>query len=136
MLADLPENLPAAPDLLVGHSFGGTLAVGAIAGGLIAPKTLLLEDPVLHVADREQPASFLARDEATLPRTVEGTLALNPRWERVDAEGKVASLAAVDWSHMHQVFADNAPWDLRPTLITLARYASAIGVDLDVRQPV
>ena len=41
-------------------------------------------------------------------------LEANPKWERVDAEGKLASLGAINWDHMKQVFSDNAPWDLRP----------------------
>lgn len=120
MLQDLPDSLPADPDLLVGHSFGGTLAILGIADGLLTPRSLLLEDPVLHFADRERPAAYLAQDEATLPRTIDGTLALNPRWDPLDAAGKVASLAAIDWGHMRQVFAGNAPWDLRDALVSLA----------------
>src|SRR5262249_32775202 len=57
----------------------------------------------------------------TLPRDVEGTLRANPRWTRADADGKVASLQQIDWSHMRQVYADNAPWDLRTTVIELGQ---------------
>ncbi len=121
MLGDLVENLPVAPDLLVGHSFGGVLATLGTAGGQLRPAHLVLEDPVLIFRDRALPGRLLATDEATLPRDVEGTLRANPRWTRVDAEGKVASLQQVDWSHMRQVFADNAPWDLRTTVIEVGR---------------
>jgi pimeloyl-ACP methyl ester carboxylesterase len=96
------------------------MGILAAQSGALSPRYLVLEDPVLHFADRQTPARLLRNDEANLPRDVEGTLRLNPGWTRLDAEGKVASLAAIDWSHMQQVFAANAPWDLRPTLRALA----------------
>ncbi len=120
LLGDLVENLPVAPDLLLGHSFGGVLAILGAASEQLRPAHLVLEDPVLVFVDRELPARLLATDEATLPRDVEGTLRANPRWTRVDAEGKVASLQQLDWGHMRQVFADNAPWDLRTTVMAVA----------------
>lgn len=120
MVGDLAESVPAAPTLLVGHSFGGVMALLAIEQGILQPARLLLEDPVLHFADKEVPARLLKNDEANLPRDIEGTLRNNPRWQRIDAEGKVASLQAIDWEHMRQVFSDNAPWDLRELVLTVA----------------
>lgn len=121
MVGDLAESVPAAPTLLVGHSFGGVMALLAIEQGIMRPARLLLEDPVLHFAERETPARLLKNDEANLPRDVEGTLRANPRWQRIDAEGKVASLGAIDWEHMRQVFSENAPWDLRALAAEVAR---------------
>jgi pimeloyl-ACP methyl ester carboxylesterase len=120
LLGDLVENLPVAPDLLIGHSFGGVLATLAAASEQLRPAHLVLEDPVLVFLDREVPRRLLATDEATLPRNVEGTMRANPRWTRADAEGKVASLNQLDWGHMRQIYADNAPWDLRTTVIAVA----------------
>jgi pimeloyl-ACP methyl ester carboxylesterase len=121
MVGDLAESVPAEPTLLVGHSFGGVMAILAIEGGALRPGALLLEDPVLHFADKETPARLLKNDELNYPRDLEGVLRANPRWLPVDAEGKLASLAAVDWEHMRQVFSENAPWDLRPALCAVAR---------------
>jgi pimeloyl-ACP methyl ester carboxylesterase len=121
MVADLPGSVPPAPTLLVGHSFGGVMAILAAQRGLLKPAFLALEDPVLYFADRQLPATLLKNDEANLPRDVEGTLRANPKWQRVDAEGKVASLRAIDWEHMRQVFSENAPWDLRITVREIAR---------------
>ncbi|MEZ4713987.1 MAG: alpha/beta hydrolase [Caldilineaceae bacterium] len=121
MVGDLPESVPTAPTLLVGHSFGGVMAILAAQNGLLRPRYLVLEDPVLHFADPELPARLLKNDEANLPRDVEGTLRANPKWQRVDAEGKVASLQAIDWEHMRQVFSENAPWDLRPAVVDVAQ---------------
>jgi pimeloyl-ACP methyl ester carboxylesterase len=121
IVADLAESVPRAPTLLVGHSFGGVMAILAIRQGILKPAHLLLEDPVLHFADQQLPASLLKNDEANLPRDVVGFLRANPKWQPIDAEGKVASLRALDWDHMRQVFADNAPWDLRPAVVEVAK---------------
>jgi pimeloyl-ACP methyl ester carboxylesterase len=121
MAGDLPESVPTNPTLLVGHSFGGVMAILAIQRGLLTPAFLALEDPVLHFADQELPARLLKNDEANLPRDVEGTLRANPKWQRVDAESKVASIAAIDWEHMRQVFSENAPWDLRAAVREIAQ---------------
>lgn len=121
MVADLAESVPAAPTLLVGHSFGGVMAILAHQQGILRPAYVALEDPVLHFADQATPARLLSNDEASLPRDVAGTLRANPRWLPIDAEGKVASLQAISWPDMHEVFAHNAPWDLRPALRVMAR---------------
>jgi len=121
MAADLADSVPVAPTLLVGHSFGGVMAILATLRGILKPSHIVLEDPVLHFADQQTPAGLLKNDEANLPRDVAGTLRANPKWLPIDAEGKVASLRAINWDHMRQVFADNAPWDLRADLRAVAR---------------
>jgi pimeloyl-ACP methyl ester carboxylesterase len=121
MVGDLAESVPRAPALLVGHSYGGVMAILAIRQGILKPEHLLLEDPVLFFADKELPARLLKNDEATLPRDVAGYLRAHPKWQPIDAEGKVASIQAIIWDHMRQVFSDNAPWDLRPDLRNIAK---------------
>lgn len=121
MAGDLAENVPTNPEFIIGHSFGGVMAVVAEVEGFINAKFIVFEDPVLHFADKELPASLLKNDEANLPRDVEGILASNPKWEEVDAVGKLASLETINWDHMKQVFSDNAPWDLRPTVVEIAK---------------
>lgn len=121
MVGDLPESVPVAPTLLIGHSFGGVMAILAIMQGVMRPSFLALEDPVLHFADKETPARLLKNDELNYPRDLESILRANPKWLPIDAEGKVASLRSVNWEHMRQVFSENAPWDLRPDLRIVAR---------------
>jgi pimeloyl-ACP methyl ester carboxylesterase len=121
MVGDLAESVPATPTLLVGHSFGGVMAIMAILQGIMRPAFLALEDPVLHFADKETPARLLKNDELNYPRDIESILRANPRWLPIDAEGKVASLSTVNWEHMRQVFSENAPWDLRPDLRAVAK---------------
>ncbi len=114
LLADLAAALPSEPDVLIGHSFGGTLAQLAVLEGIFRPKTLILEDPVSHFADQEAPAAMLAHDEVSLPRDVDGLLKLNPGWAPIDAAWKVVSLLQIDFADARSAFAGNAPWDLRP----------------------
>ncbi len=120
LLGDISAAVPAKPDLLIGHSFGGTLAQLAVLRGLIRPRALLLEDPVSVFADKETPAAMLAWDEANLPSSVDGLLALNPGWSRRDAAWKLLSLEQIRWDDARAAFAGNAPWDLRPEAQTLA----------------
>jgi pimeloyl-ACP methyl ester carboxylesterase len=121
MAADLADSVPGAPTLLVGHSFGGVMAILATLRGILKPSFIVLEDPVLHFADQEMPAGLLKNDDANLPHDVAGFLRANPKWQPIDAEGKVASLRAINWDHMRQVFADNAPWDLRADVRAVAQ---------------
>lgn len=121
MAADLADTCPAAPDFLIGHSYGGVMAVVVEKEGFLKPKRVVFEDPVLHFADKELPATLLKNDEANLPRDVESTMRANPKWHRQDAEGKIASLQAINWDHMKQVFSDNAPWDLRQDVVAIGR---------------
>jgi len=121
MVDDLAESVPLEPTFLIGHSYGGVMGILAVERDVLRPAHLVLEDPVLCLADQELPARLLKNDEATLPRDLAGTMKANPKWNRVDAEGKLNSLAAIDWDHMRQVFSENAPWDLRPSLIDIAQ---------------
>ena len=72
LLEDFAENIPLEPDLLIGHSFGGTLAQIGVLKGIFNPKTLLLEDPVSYFPDQNTPMEMLAWDEENLPHDIEG----------------------------------------------------------------
>jgi pimeloyl-ACP methyl ester carboxylesterase len=121
LLQDLAHVAPTAPDLLIGHSFGGYLAQAGVLQGLFRPRALALEDPVSHFADKQTPAKMLAWDEAHLPRSVDGLIKLNPKWSRLDAAWKLVSLEQIDFKDATTAFAGNAPWDLRPEAVRLAR---------------
>lgn len=121
MAGDLAESVPNKPEFVIGHSFGGVMALVAEMQGFLNPKYIVLEDPVLHFADKDLPARLLKNDEANLPRTIAGILEANPKWERVDAKGKLASLKSINWDHMKQVFSDNAPWDFRTAVVEISK---------------
>jgi len=120
LLADFAVNIPAEPDVLIGHSFGGTLAQLGVLRGMFRPKALLLEDPVSHFADKATPKGMLDWDQANLPRGIEGLLELNPGWSRRDAAWKLVSLEQIDFDDARAAFAGNAPWDLRGHAAELA----------------
>ena len=113
LLADFAESVPCEPDVLLGHSFGGTLAQLGLLRGVFRPSAIVLEDPVSHFADQTTPRAMLAWDERNLPRDIDGLLALNPGWSRLDAAWKLLSIIQVDSDDARAAFAGNAPWDLR-----------------------
>lgn len=121
LLADFAACVPARPDVLIGHSFGGYLAQAGVLAGVFSPRALLLEDPVSHFADKQTPEGMLAWDEANLPHDIEGILHLNPGWSRRDAAWKLLSLEQIDFADARAAFAGNAPWDLRPHAAEIAR---------------
>ena len=101
--------MPLEPDVLIAHSFGGTLAQFGIMRKDFRPKSLLLDDPVSHFPDAETPTAMLNWNEANLPRDIDGLLALNPRWSRLDAAWKLLSLVQVDFDDARAAFTGNAP---------------------------
>jgi pimeloyl-ACP methyl ester carboxylesterase len=120
LLADFAAAVPTDPDVLIGHSFGGYLAQMGVLEGVFQPRALVLEDPVSHFSDKQAPAAMLDWDDANLPRSIEGLLALNPKWSRRDAAWKLLSLEQIDFKDAKAAFAGNAPWDLRPQARALA----------------
>ena len=92
LLADFAAFVPTAPDVLIGHSFGGYLAQAGVLSGVFRPRALVLEDPVSHFADQATPAAMLAWDEANLPRSIVGLLRAQP--EMVSARRRLETLVA------------------------------------------
>lgn len=109
MARDLAETVPAEPDLLLGHSLGGVVALVAAAEGLLRPRRLVLEDPAIKSRPPEEMREFIAERQAQ-PRDAETLLAQNPRWSRVDAEEKALAYRQLDWEAMYRI-AEAAPWD-------------------------
>tara|TARA_B100000315_G_scaffold239117_1_gene257577 strand:+ start:239 stop:1000 length:762 start_codon:yes stop_codon:yes gene_type:complete len=128
LLADFAENIPPEPDLLIGHSFGGTLAQLAVLRGILRPKSLLLEDPVSYLDDKETPTEMLAWDEENLPRNMDGLQKLNPQWSRLDASWKLLSLEQINFDDARSAFVGNAPWDLRPHVTELVAKVQTVWV--------
>jgi pimeloyl-ACP methyl ester carboxylesterase len=120
LLGDFAQSIPTEPDLLIGHSFGGYLAQVGVLEGVFRPRALALEDPVSHFANKQTPTGMLAWDKVHLPRTIEGLMALNPKWNRLDAAWKLVSLEQIDFDNAIAAFAGNAPWDLRPMATNIA----------------
>ncbi|WP_447040653.1 alpha/beta fold hydrolase [Streptomyces sp. DSM 118878] len=89
---DLVETLPAGAELAIGHSLGA-LAL-SLAVGRLAPARAVYSDPAwaLGSAGSVDPAMFVQFKEVT-----RGAIAgFNPRWDAVDVDIEVATLAAWD----------------------------------------
>ncbi|MFN8568453.1 MAG: hypothetical protein U0Z44_13270 [Kouleothrix sp.] len=80
--------------------------------GILQPHYLALEDQCC-TSPTSRPRPRAARRRGQSAARSGGHAARQPKWLPIDAEGKVASLRAIDHKPMRQVFADNAPWDLR-----------------------
>lgn len=132
LLGDLAEALPTSPDVLLGHSFGGTLAQIGVLNGIFTPGALILEDPVSVFKDQETPRAMLDWDEANLPTTIDGLLATNPGWTALDAAWKLLSIQQISFDDARAVFAGNAPWDLRPDARRLSSKLPTVWVLPDV----
>ena len=132
LIGDIVESVPGAPDVLIGHSFGGYLAQVAVLEGALKPRALVLEDPVSVQPDRATPEAMLAWDEANLPRNIEGLQKLNPGWTRLDCAWKLVSLEQIDFADARAAFASHAPWDLRPRAAEVAARQRTMWVMPDV----
>lgn len=119
LVDQVAESAPQAPDLLVGHSLGGLLALLAALDGALGPRAVVVEDPTHCMPSKELPARLLG-DVRQLPREPEALLAANPSWTPQDAAERARALDALDWRHMERIFVDNAPWDVRPRLAELS----------------
>lgn len=128
LLNDLVENVPTAPSLLIGHSFGGYLAEVGVLAGLLRPRAVVLEDPVTKMPDLDWARQSLEFDRDHLPRSIDGMLQREPGWSRVDAAWKVLSLEQVDWPGAIAAFGGNAPWDLRERSAEFAGLVPALWV--------
>jgi pimeloyl-ACP methyl ester carboxylesterase len=128
LLSDFQESLPAEADVLLGHSFGGTLAQLGVLRGMFRPRALVLEDPVSVFADKETPLSMLNWDEANMPTTIEGIRKLNPGWSALDAAWKLVSLQQIEFDDARAAFAGNAPWDLRAEAGKIAKMLPTVWV--------
>ncbi|TXL85659.1 alpha/beta hydrolase [Streptomyces sp. IB2014 016-6] len=123
---DLVETLPAGAEVAIGHSLGGMAL--ALAVERLAPRRAVYCDPAWHLpgpaagaVGSEGPARLAAGK--TLSR--EEISALNPRWEDVDVDLEVASLAVWDEGTAYGI-APAFGADLRParpvvpSLVTIA----------------
>lgn len=113
------DSVPNEPDLIVGHSIGGLLAMQAVAQGLLSPGHLVLEDPALHMSSKER-AQRLLHEVAQLPVDADALRRENSGWSVDDARERAEALAMLDWDAVRQAFVGNAPWDSRPLLDAVA----------------
>lgn len=134
LVGDLVDTVGTHVDLMIGHSFGGTLAAMAVAEGRIGVRHLLLEDPVLVMPDKVSAASVVEPIIAELPVDLGAVAAREPRWSLADIAGRVLAQHQMAPSAVRQAWVDNAPWDLRPEIGPLSR-SNNVCVVLPERSP-
>ncbi|WP_351227452.1 alpha/beta hydrolase [Streptomyces sp. NPDC002133] len=108
---DVVETLPAGAELAIGHSLGG-LAL-SLAVERLAPRRVVYSDPAWYLATPEEgfdPAQFAA---FKVTATREQIVTLSPRWESVDVDIEMETLAAWDESSV-QGLAGSVGVDLLP----------------------
>lgn len=121
-------------DLVVGHSLAGPI-VSAWAAASGRPGPLLLLDPVFELDDGSF-ADVVADQVAEIDpaTTADEWLRANPRWDRVDAEQKVAGARATTAAIVAACLEHNAPYhhlDLLaavPGPVTIAAADPTVGV--------
>lgn len=119
MAADLAESVPTTePDLLIGFSLGGGIALLATYAGLLEPKHLVLADPALAALPHSAAEALLLNAESA-PRGVEAILAANSRWHPEDAEERRRQFSTTDWDHMRRILVDAPPWEAHSQLADL-----------------
>jgi pimeloyl-ACP methyl ester carboxylesterase len=146
-VAGLCKVLGLSEVSLIGHSWGGGIALLLATSGDLAVQKLVLEDPAIGQRDmtadqaqtREQVAQRyinsvgVSREEAEV--LARPNLALG--WTEQDVAGKVDAAMKGSKEAVRAVFTDNRPWDLRdrfadlrcPTLLLRAETARGGIVD-------
>ena len=116
-------------DVVVGHSLGGAIAAIAQTENRTFAGRLVLEDPVLRMAD---PVGFIAEYTRPFedPSAATG-LAQNPRWHPQDARIKAEALEASSPEVVRRTVLENQPWDLAPAAMGLDRPILLIAGDPD-----
>ncbi|MGW1016398.1 alpha/beta fold hydrolase [Streptomyces niveus] len=111
---DLVETLPAGAEVAIGHSLGGMAL--ALAVERLAPRRAVYCDPAWHLPgppDGETESAGPAALAAAKTLSREQISALNPRWDDVDVDLELASLAVWDETTAYGIAAAFGT-DLRP----------------------
>lgn len=122
-LRNVVDTLPEEPFALIGHSWGG--AVALLGGIALRFRRVIAVDPMLYVAPKTWDAAFvenaardLALDQADLERTLRARLM--PAWHERDIEGKVHAMRAMHAATIRRLGSENrvddGGWDLRAQL--------------------
>ncbi|MFD5409178.1 alpha/beta fold hydrolase [Streptomyces nojiriensis] len=90
---DVVETLPAGAELAIGHSLGGLTL--SLAVDRLRPARAVFSDPAFHLA---APADGIGPEVLAQFKTAtkERIRAMNPRWEEVDVDIEVETLAVWD----------------------------------------
>jgi pimeloyl-ACP methyl ester carboxylesterase len=128
LVGDLVDTVGSEVDVLIGHSFGGTLATIAVAQGRIRVHHVLLEDPVLAMPDKEHAAAVVDPIIAQTRVGLGDVAAQEPQWSLTDIAGRVLAQYQMSASAVRQAWVGNAPWDLHTEVGRLTGHADVLVV--------
>ena len=135
------ENLDLERPVLIGHSWGGAIAI-VLASGAWSQKPvptlshLILEDPAYHFGrgDPEERATPYTRDIGRPAQELRAEItASSPGWTEADIEGKIDALHKVTREAVVSVFSEaGQAGDLLPLLGNIAVPTLLIRADADL----
>lgn len=128
LVADVVETVGVDTDLLIGHSFGGTIALHGIHTGVISAAMTVLEDPVIRL-DRHHAHTVAETEINWIPTSVESLTLEEPAWLPRDIAGRVLAHYQMDPNAVRLAWTANAPWDqtaLLPHTATLTKLRAIV----------
>ncbi len=112
---------------LVGHSWGGVTAAALPVAGLRPATLVLLDPPVLTLAQISVEASAPGqRPAATLDDAIAAIRSAEPDWDERDVLAKAEAIMVLDFDAVRAVLLDNGDWDGG---LTDLREPAAAGID-------
>jgi len=115
LVEDVAETVGREVDLIIGHSFGGTLALRAVAQEMLSATLTILEDPVLRL-DPQQARTVVEAEIQWQPPAVNDMVKAMPSWLPQDVAGRVLAHYQMDPQAVRDCWVGNAPCDLVPEL--------------------
>lgn len=127
LIRDVVDSVGTSIDLLIGHSFGGTLALQAVATGALTSWMTVLEDPVIRLS-QDQAHQVAETEIAWEPADVVSTTAAQPGWLPRDAAGRILAHYQMDPDAIRLAWTANAPWDFTASLAQAATLTQLVAV--------
>ncbi|PYD02131.1 alpha/beta hydrolase [Microbacterium esteraromaticum] len=119
-------------DAVIGHSLGGASTVVAATTASGWARRLVLIDPAIHVAGRDEGIIRRSQKRAFAAPDIDSVRAEHPDWHPQDVELKVdAVLRASRWA-VEQTSVQNQPWDVRAQAAQLDIPTHIVGADPEV----
>jgi pimeloyl-ACP methyl ester carboxylesterase len=117
---EVAASLDETPAALLGHSWGGAVAI--LAGAHLPVRRVATIDPMLHQASRDWYGEYVVelREQFALhgDERDAATRAAAADWAPIDIEGKVHAMHTMTTEPIERLFRENPPlvWDVRPAL--------------------
>lgn len=119
-------------DAVIGHSLGGASSVVAATSASGWAGRLVLIDPAIHVAGRDEGIIRRSQKRAFASPDVETVRAEHPEWHPQDVELKVDAVVRASRWAVEQTSVQNDPWDVREHAARLGIPTHIVGADPEV----